>query len=51
MAPRNNGIGTSEIVLDQSSPFFVHPGDGPSSVTVTPVLNGSNYHSWACAMR
>jgi hypothetical protein len=51
MAPRNNGVGTSELVLDQSSPFFVHPGDGPSSVTVTPVLNGSNYHSWARAMR
>jgi hypothetical protein len=33
-------------ILDQSSPFFVHPTDGPSSVTVTPMLTNSNYHSW-----
>ncbi|MCI16888.1 hypothetical protein A2U01_0038033 [Trifolium medium] len=36
---------------DPSSPFFVHSSDGPSTVNVTPVLNGTNYHSWACSMR
>jgi hypothetical protein len=36
---------------DQSSPFFVHPSDGPSSVKVTPVLNGANYHAWSRSMR
>ncbi|GAU49924.1 hypothetical protein TSUD_180420 [Trifolium subterraneum] len=36
---------------DPSSPYYVHPGDGPSSVKVTPVLNGSNYHSWSRSMR
>jgi hypothetical protein len=46
MAPRNN-----EVPTDQSSPFFVHLSDGPSSVTVSPVLDGSNYHSWARSMR
>lgn len=55
MAPRNNnGVGSFnsyEIALDQTSPYFVHPSDGPSSVTVTPLLNGSNYHSWARSMR
>jgi len=30
--------------------YYVHPSDGPSSVTATPVLNNSNYHSWARSM-
>ncbi|MCI58573.1 receptor-like serine/threonine kinase, partial [Trifolium medium] len=38
-------------VLDQMSSFYVHPSDGPTSVAVTPVLTGSNYHSWARSMR
>jgi len=46
MASRNTDAPT-----DQSSPFFVHPSDGPSSVIVSPVLDGSNYHSWARSMR
>jgi hypothetical protein len=36
---------------DPSNPFYVHPSDGPSSVKVTPPLNGSNYHAWARSMR
>ncbi|GAU41109.1 hypothetical protein TSUD_139780 [Trifolium subterraneum] len=54
MARGNNTATTSsstDMLLDQSSPYFVHPSDGPSSVTVKPVLNGSNYHSWARSMR
>ncbi|PNX57064.1 hypothetical protein L195_g050209, partial [Trifolium pratense] len=38
-------------VLDNSSPYFVHPDDGPSSVVVTPLLTGSNYHSWSRSMK
>ena len=37
--------------LDQTSPFFVHPSDGPGSVTVLPKVTGSNYHSWAQSMK
>jgi hypothetical protein len=37
--------------LDQTSPYFVHPSDGPSSISISPKLNGSNYHSWAKSMR
>ncbi|MCI72941.1 receptor-like serine/threonine kinase, partial [Trifolium medium] len=48
MPPR---IAPPDSSLDQSSPFFVHPSDGPSSVTVTPLLTGSNYHSWSRTMR
>lgn len=36
---------------DITSPYHVHPSDGPSSVKVTPILKGSNYHSWVRAMR
>jgi len=51
MAP-NNGASSSYVVsLDQTSPYFVHSSDGPSSVTVTPLLNGSNYLFWAHSMR
>ncbi|PNY15323.1 hypothetical protein L195_g012017, partial [Trifolium pratense] len=33
-------------ISDPNGPYYVHSSDGPSSVKVTPVLNGSNYHSW-----
>ncbi|GAU51811.1 hypothetical protein TSUD_415990 [Trifolium subterraneum] len=48
MPPR---VAPLEPIMDHSSPFYVHPGDGPSSVTVTPLLTGSNYHSWSRSMR
>jgi hypothetical protein len=53
MAPttRTSTSGSTDPILDQSSPYFVHSSDGPSSVSVKPVLTGSNYQSWACAMR
>jgi hypothetical protein len=48
MPPR---VAPPEPQLDHSSPFYVHPGDGPSSVAVTPLLTGSNYHSWSRSMK
>jgi hypothetical protein len=48
MPPR---IAPPEPQLDAASPYYVHPGDGPSSVTVTPPLTGSNYHSWSRSMK
>ena len=53
MAPHNNNASSTsrtKVILDQSSPYFVHPSDGPSSVTVSPVLDGFNYHSRARSM-
>jgi len=53
MAPRNKDVGSSspfDDPTDHSSPYFVHQSDGPSSVIVSPVLDGSNYHSWARSM-
>ncbi|MCI35632.1 receptor-like serine/threonine kinase, partial [Trifolium medium] len=40
-----------EPTSDPASPYFVHSGDGPSSVKVSPLLTGSNYHSWSRSMR
>jgi hypothetical protein len=31
--------------------YYVHSSDGPSSVTVTPKLNHSNYHAWVRSKR
>lgn len=36
---------------DPSSHYYVHPGDGPSSVVVTSQLHGSNYYVWVRSMR
>jgi hypothetical protein len=37
--------------IDSDSVFYVHPSEGPNSVTVTPQLNGSNYLAWSRSMR
>ncbi|CAJ2644691.1 unnamed protein product [Trifolium pratense] len=31
--------------------FYVHPSEGPNSVTVTPQLTGGNYLAWSRSMR
>lgn len=59
MPPKNNAGGSggggsnNDPASDSTSPYFVHPSDGPNTVTVSPVLNanGTNYHSWARSMR
>ncbi|KAK2406745.1 putative mitochondrial protein [Trifolium repens] len=48
MPPR---VAPVDPTSDPSSPFFVHPSDGPSSVKVSPVLTGANYLSWSRSMR
>jgi hypothetical protein len=30
--------------------YYVHPSEGPNSVVVTPLLNGSNYLAWSRSM-
>jgi len=50
-----NGRAVIPPLLDPSQQpgkvYYIHPSDGPSSVTVALVLNNSNYHSWARLMR
>ncbi|GAU13166.1 hypothetical protein TSUD_179090 [Trifolium subterraneum] len=50
MSPRIAPPVPPEPSSDPSSPYFVHPSDGPSSVKVSPILTGSNYHSWSRSM-
>jgi hypothetical protein len=51
MSPRIAPVVPQDPSTDQSSPYYVHHGDGPSSVKVTPILTGSNYHSWHRSLR
>ncbi|WVZ04365.1 hypothetical protein V8G54_025171, partial [Vigna mungo] len=41
----------TDPTMNPSSPFFIHPSEGPSSVSITPVLDGTNYQSWSRAIR
>ena len=39
---------------DQQNPtsaYYLHPGENPGMVLVTPHLDGTNYHSWSRAMK
>jgi hypothetical protein len=36
---------------DVESVFYVHPSEGPNSVTIIPKLNGSNYLAWSRSMK
>jgi len=35
---------------DTESVFYVHPSEGPNSVLVTPLLDGTNYLAWSRSM-
>ncbi|MCH79433.1 flavonol sulfotransferase-like protein [Trifolium medium] len=35
---------------DTLNPYFLHSNENPNHVLVTPILSGSNYHSWSRAM-
>ncbi|MCH92327.1 flavonol sulfotransferase-like protein, partial [Trifolium medium] len=35
---------------DTLNPYFLHPNENPNHALVTPLLSGSNYHSWSRAM-
>ncbi|XP_057456379.1 uncharacterized protein LOC130747451 [Lotus japonicus] len=60
MAKKNNNgqleaSGSNHGVLDPSldplSLYFVHPGDGPLTVSVSPKLTSANYQMWTRSMR
>jgi len=33
--------------LDPSSPYHIHYNEKPSSISISPALDGSNYLSWS----
>ncbi|MCI52510.1 hypothetical protein A2U01_0073754 [Trifolium medium] len=37
--------------MDTDSIFYIHPSEGPNSVSVTPKLIGSNFLAWNRAMQ
>ncbi|XP_072087042.1 uncharacterized protein [Arachis hypogaea] len=41
----------ANVMLDPSSPYYLHPGENPGISIVNVTLNASNYHSWTRAMR
>lgn len=47
--PNNvSGGGNVNAVVDPSvNPFYLHPGENPGSVLVTPLSDGRNYHDWS----
>lgn len=53
MARRNTSASKDQgpPAIDPLSPYYVHPSKGPTSVSITPLLTGSNYHCWARSMR
>jgi len=34
-----------------SSPYYLHPGENPGMVLISPQLNGNIFHSWQRAMK
>lgn len=50
-----DSTGHTPITIDPSqnptSPYYLHPGENPIVVIVSPPLNGSNYHSWSRATK
>ena len=47
----NSGSSSDDPSLNPSSSFFIHPSEGPTSVFITPALDGTNFHSWSRAIR
>jgi len=47
----NNGSTVTNPSQSTASKYYVHPSDGPNFVKVTPILDKSNYLSWAWAIR
>jgi len=51
MPPRQNPATIQQPQVNVDSIFYVHPSEGPNSVTVTPLLTGSNYLAWSRSMQ
>ncbi|WVZ05324.1 hypothetical protein V8G54_018670 [Vigna mungo] len=34
-------------IIDQNSPYYLHPGENPSAALVSPLLDPTNYNSWS----
>lgn len=50
MPPRIDPTANRITNCDVDSVYYVHPSEGPNSVSIQPQLNGSNYISWSRSM-
>ncbi|MCI64582.1 hypothetical protein A2U01_0085840 [Trifolium medium] len=50
MPPRISPVQAPIPSNNTGSFLYVHPSEGPNSVTVTPHLTGSNYLAWSHSM-
>ncbi|KAJ4981280.1 hypothetical protein NE237_032117 [Protea cynaroides] len=41
---------TTSLVLEASSPYYLHPFDQPGHALVSQLFNGDNYPTWNCAI-
>jgi len=46
-----NNYNSNNNNQDTLDPYYVHPSKNPTTVCVTPLLSGDNYHDWALKMR
>ncbi|XP_014522577.1 uncharacterized protein LOC106779060, partial [Vigna radiata var. radiata] len=37
-------------IIDQNSPYYLHPGENPLAALVSPLLDPTNYNSWSRSM-
>ncbi|MCH80297.1 hypothetical protein A2U01_0001064 [Trifolium medium] len=51
MPPRQVPAPVQAPLKNSDSVFYVHPSEGPNSLTVTPQLKGSNCLAWSRSMR
>jgi len=40
-----------DLLQNPPNPFYLHLGENPGMILVTPALDGSNYHTWSRAMK
>lgn len=46
----NLNQGNLDLAQNNHNPYYIHPSEGPSYLTITPFFNGYNYHTWKKCM-
>jgi len=44
-------VATMDPCLNLTSPYYLHPGENPRLVLVSPSLYETNYHTWSRNMK
>jgi len=51
MASRQNKNEEDDESQNPGSPYYLHLGENPGLILVSPPLDGNNYHTWSRAMK